>query len=198
MVLRVGWQPPGHYEMIGREIVIRLQLSGKIFRKKDILMQPSKLSISELFQSREQYLIPLFQRGYVWTLTHQIQPLWEDIVDRLEALTEHRENAQKVGGAEKLKPLRKHFLGAIVIGSPVTFDTMVIPTREVIDGQQRISTLQIMLQALRDAIAPDKDDALGDDVNLLTFNKGNYRSEQDHLILLCHKRNRVAGRRGVD
>ena len=56
-------------------------------------MQPSKLSISDLFQQREQYLVPLFQRGYVWTLTDQIYPLWEDIADRVAALAEHRENA---------------------------------------------------------------------------------------------------------
>jgi hypothetical protein len=86
-------------------------------------MQPSKLSIAE--QNREQYLIPLFQRGYVWTLTHQVQPLWEDIIDRTDALKEHRDNALKVGGADKLKPLRKHFLGAIVVGSAVSADSEV-------------------------------------------------------------------------
>ena len=144
-------------------------------------MQPSKLSIAELFQHREQYLIPLFQRGYVWTLTHQIQPLWEDIVDRMDALKEHRENALKVGGAEKLKPLRKHFLGAIVVGSPVSTDSEVIATREVIDGQQRITTLQIMLFAFRDVLKPYNDEAINDDVRTLTYNKGKYRSAAGHL-----------------
>ena len=46
-------------------------------------MQPSKLSIAELFQTREQYLIPLFQRGYVWTLDKHVSAL-EDIIDRVE------------------------------------------------------------------------------------------------------------------
>ncbi|MFZ2155424.1 MAG: DUF262 domain-containing protein, partial [Bradyrhizobium sp.] len=145
-------------------------------------MQPAPLSISELFQQREQYLIPLFQRGYVWTLTDQIQPLWEDIVDRVDALQTHRENAQRViGGIETLKPLRKHFLGAIVIGSPVSVDTQIIATREVIDGQQRITTLQIMLLALRDLLKLEDDEALSEDVGLLTFNKGRYRQKSDHL-----------------
>ena len=144
-------------------------------------MQPSKLSIAELFQNREQYLIPLFQRGYVWTLTHQIQPLWEDIIDRMDALKEHRENALKVGGADKLKPLRKHFLGAIVVGSPVSADSEVIATREVIDGQQRITTLQIMLFAFRDVLKPFNDEALNDDMRTLTYNKGKYRSTTNHL-----------------
>lgn len=34
-------------------------------------MRPDKLSILRLFEDRSQYLIPLFQRGYVWTLTEQ-------------------------------------------------------------------------------------------------------------------------------
>lgn len=144
-------------------------------------MQPSKLSISDLFQAREQYLIPLFQRGYVWNLPQQIQPLWEDIVDRVEALGEHRANASMVGGAEKLRPLRKHFLGAIVVGAPMGFDSKSVPTREVIDGQQRTTTLQIMLLALRDVIAPLKDEALDYDVRGLTTNPGSYITKSDHL-----------------
>jgi len=94
---------------------------------------------------------------------------------------EHRENAQKVGGGEKLKPLRKHFLGAIVVSSPIDSNSEVIPVREVIDGQQRITTLQIMLLALRDVLKPHKDEALDDDVNTLTYNKGRYRLKADHL-----------------
>jgi hypothetical protein len=144
-------------------------------------MQPSKLSIAELFQNREQYLIPLFQRGYIWTLTHQVQPLWEDIIDRTDALKEHRDNAPKVGGAEKLKPLRKHFLGAIVVGSAVSADSEVIANREVIDGQQRITTLQIMLFAFRDVLKGYDDEALSDDLRALTYNKGKYRSANNHL-----------------
>lgn len=145
-------------------------------------MQPAPLSIVELFQSREQYLIPLFQRGYVWTLTHQVQPLWEDIVDRVDALQAHRDNTTRViGGAEALKPVRKHFLGAIVIGSPVTTDAQAVATREVIDGQQRITTFQIMLLALRDLVKPMADEALAHDVGLLTHNIGRYRQKSDHL-----------------
>lgn len=59
-------------------------------------MIPDKKSIPELFEKREQYLIPLFQRGYVWTLEQQIQLLWEDIIDRVDALALHRDHAKQV------------------------------------------------------------------------------------------------------
>ncbi len=147
-------------------------------------MQPSKLSISELFQQREQYLVPLFQRGYVWTLTEQIHPLWEDIADRMVALAEHREDARKIGGADKLKPIRKHFLGAIIVGPADHGDTEKIAAREVIDGQQRITTLQIMLLAARDVFKMLKDEGIDEDLKTLTHNRGNYKQKSDQLKVL--------------
>jgi Protein of unknown function DUF262/Protein of unknown function (DUF1524) len=143
-------------------------------------LQPTKLSIAGLFDQREQYLIPLFQRGYVWTLKRQIEPLWQDIIDRVEALAEHRADGQKIG-AGKLKPMRKHFMGAIVVGPAVGHDSQAVPSREVIDGQQRTTTLQIMLLALRNIIVLLNDEALDDDVKTLTYNKGSYRTKSDHL-----------------
>ena len=143
-------------------------------------MYPDKKSIPELFEKREQYLIPLFQRGYVWTLEQQIQLLWEDIVDRVEALGEHREAANKVG-SEKLKKLRKHFLGAIVVGPLVETHSGAIGSREVIDGQQRITTLQIMLLAFRDVAKLLSNASLMEDLHQLTWNKGEYRSKHSHF-----------------
>jgi uncharacterized protein with ParB-like and HNH nuclease domain len=141
-------------------------------------MTPDKKSISDLFDKREQYLIPLFQRGYVWTLEKQIALLWEDIVEQMEALAEHRLNAKTVS-ADKLRKLRKHFLGAIVLGPLVEGDGQKISSREVIDGQQRITTLQILLLALRDVCKPLTNEALDDDLRNLTFNKGSYLNKAD-------------------
>jgi uncharacterized protein with ParB-like and HNH nuclease domain len=141
-------------------------------------MTPDKKSISELFDKREQYLIPLFQRGYVWTLEKQIALLWEDIIEQMEALAEYRANAKQVGH-EQLRKLRKHFLGAIVIGPLIEGDGQRVSTREVIDGQQRITTLQILLLALRDVCKPIDDEALDEDLRNLTFNKGSYLNKAD-------------------
>lgn len=49
-------------------------------------MQPNKTSPLALFGQPLQYLVPIFQRGYVWTIERQIQPLWADIVDRANEL----------------------------------------------------------------------------------------------------------------
>lgn len=144
-------------------------------------MRPDKISILRLFEDRQQYLIPLFQRGYVWNLADQIHPLWEDLIDRLDAVGEFKANAEKVGGTEKLRTMRKHFLGTVVIGSPKGGSSDTIATREVIDGQQRITTLQILLLAFRDVIKPMGDEALDDDLKKLTRNIGKYREKGHHL-----------------
>ncbi len=141
-------------------------------------MTPDKKSIAELFDKREQYLIPLFQRGYVWTLEKQVALLWQDIVEQMEALADYRAKAKQVGH-DQLRKLRKHFLGAIVLGPLVEGDGQKVSTREVIDGQQRITTLQILMLALRDVAASLDDEALDEDLRNLTFNKGNYLAKAD-------------------
>ncbi|MDC6491350.1 DUF262 domain-containing protein [Pseudomonas syringae] len=42
-------------------------------------MQPNKTTATGLFSPPHQYQIPIFQRGYVWTLEKQVGPLWTDI-----------------------------------------------------------------------------------------------------------------------
>jgi uncharacterized protein with ParB-like and HNH nuclease domain len=146
-------------------------------------MRPDKKTVTELFNDRQQYLIPLFQRGYVWSLNEQVQPLWEDLIDRLEAIVQHRADAQAVG-AGKLRPLRRHFLGTVVIGSLKGGSSDAVGSRDVIDGQQRITTLQILLLAFRDLLAPLDDEALSYDLKLLTKNLGKYRNTGDALKVM--------------
>lgn len=146
-------------------------------------MRPDKKAVIDLFTERAQYLIPLFQRGYVWTLNEQVQPLWEDLVDRLDAILAHQADAEKVG-AGKLKPLRRHFLGTVVIGGLKGSSSDSIGSRDVIDGQQRITTLQILLLAFRDLLAPLDDEALTYDLKPLTQNIGKYRNPSDALKVL--------------
>lgn len=94
---------------------------------------------SELFDKTVQYEIPPFQRPYVWTEEDQWQPLWNDI----QALAE--DALESPIDRDAAEPAT-HFLGAVVIkelhaapGSPRRW--------WVIDGQQRLTTLQLLLDA---------------------------------------------------
>lgn len=105
-------------------------------------MQPTYLPIATIFGYQIRYTVPLFQRPYVWTLEEQWQPLWEDIATV----------AARVLTTPPDETVRGHFLGSVVLDF-VRHPTGSIQRREVIDGQQRLTTLQILLKAGAHALA---------------------------------------------
>jgi len=97
--------------------------------------EPTKVSLA--FPPNKQYAIPSYQRNYVWTREGQWEPLWDD----LRALT--RQTLAEGPGAGP------HFLGTIItkrVGLQGFIDSWW-----VVDGQQRLTTLQILIAATRSA-----------------------------------------------
>ena len=110
-------------------------------------MQVGTLSIQHLFEKDVIYHVPLYQRPYVWKEEEQWQPLWEDLRRIAELL---------IAG----KQPRAHFLGASVQDRPPVPPGQ-IETRLLIDGQQRLTTIQLFLKAFKDAIAGAEDKRYG-------------------------------------
>jgi uncharacterized protein with ParB-like and HNH nuclease domain len=102
-------------------------------------MRPFSRSILELFDGKRRYLIPMFQRQYVWREDPQLDRIWEDVKNKVEQRLANRRTFP-------------HFLGAIVISQMPTFGKQV-QAYDVIDGQQRLSTFQILLCSFRDIAA---------------------------------------------
>ena len=100
---------------------------------KAISTQPFK--VSKLFSDFE-YVIPAFQRPYSWIDKDQCQTLWED-------LTEFYDENQDSDS--------KWFLGSIVLykNSYISSATKNEEVRYVVDGQQRLTTLFILLAVLK-------------------------------------------------
>lgn len=97
-------------------------------------MKPEKVNPREVFYQPSRMVVPLFQRPYVWSRERQWQPLWEDIVRLTEVLATKN-------------PTATHFLGAFVVQQqPSTLGAL--QEWSVIDGQQRVTTLQLLLDAL--------------------------------------------------
>jgi uncharacterized protein with ParB-like and HNH nuclease domain len=94
-------------------------------------MQASETKLQQIIEGTKQYVVPLFQRPYSWKKS-EWQILWDDLVELCES-----ENP------------RTHFMGSIV-----TMPTNAIPEGVskylLIDGQQRLTTIFILLCALRD------------------------------------------------
>lgn len=99
-------------------------------------MKTDTLRIKDLMSPDIKFVVPLFQRPYVWNQEDQWEPLWEDIRSTAEDLL-----------ANRLR--RPHFLGAIVL-EQVSTRTGETEKRLVIDGQQRLTTTQIILEAFHD------------------------------------------------
>lgn len=98
-------------------------------------MKPSRQTIFELFDRQRRYVVPLFQRPYVWREEQEWLPLWEDLLEKASAIL--RRDA-----------CHPHFLGAVVLHQIPVFGKH-IDAAEVIDGQQRLTTFQVLLAALR-------------------------------------------------
>ena len=103
-------------------------------------MESKDLTVQQVFQDRRQYMVPFYQRTYLWTLQDQWQQLWDDIKTKAEG---------RLFGSSSYTP---HFLGAIVLDLQPRADLIGVDTLHIIDGQQRLTTLQFILKALLIAI----------------------------------------------
>ena len=110
-------------------------------------MHTETLTPKDLFQKDVRYIIPPFQRPYVWTQDDQWEPLWEDVRSVAENYLEEleRSGGDEIEANQRTSP---HFLGAVVL-KQVPTATRDIDQREVIDGQQRVTTLQLLLDAIQ-------------------------------------------------
>lgn len=93
-------------------------------------MKAQDLQFTQLLEGSKQFIVPIFQRTYSWEQSH-CQQLWDDII--------------RVG---KSPELDSHFIGSAVY-IPETNVDAAIPRWLVIDGQQRITTMTLLLIALK-------------------------------------------------
>lgn len=122
-------------------------------------MKADAVSLLAIFEKKHRLEVPLFQRQYVWRREEHWEPLWEDISRKFEEYLEGRKDA----------PV--HFLGAMVLDQKQV-PTTHVEKRQVIDGQQRLTTLQIFLAAFRDLCKEHQVDDLAKECDSFTLNKG--------------------------
>jgi hypothetical protein len=100
-------------------------------------MKTDVLTPQAIFNQPQRFSVPLFQRPYVWSQDNQWEPLWEDVTRAADRMLKAPNG--------KHQP---HFLGAVVL-QQVTNGTGSLQHRTIIDGQQRLTTLQVLLDALQ-------------------------------------------------
>ena len=96
----------------------------------------AEFPVCKIFSNDFNFRIPLYQRPYSWT-TEQAGELIDDLISFI--------GSDASVGIDELSP---YFLGSIVLIKQENH-----PDAEVVDGQQRLTTLTILLSALRQAIS---------------------------------------------
>src|SRR5215204_365441 len=95
-------------------------------------MKTDTHTLFDLFYPVGRFSVPLYQRPYVWTQETHWEPLWQDVLSLIE---------RRAAGEEP-----RHFLGAVVLELENT-PPGAMTERVVIDGQQRLTTMQVLLAA---------------------------------------------------
>jgi len=126
-------------------------------------MQVQQLPIYQFLEgSGKSFVIPVYQRDYAWTKVNCLK-LWTDLID----LNNNSRN--------------DHFLGTLVtIGSGFQEYT-------VIDGQQRLTTVSLLLKALHDFLEEKEEKSEEDNIlieQLMDFLINKYSKEKDKRIRL--------------
>ena len=122
-------------------------------------MDVNILNLQKLFNNPQRYEIPPFQRAYIWNHEEQWGPLWEDVQNKAEQCLEspHTRHAA-------------HFLGAVVLQQQWV-QTSRLATRIVVDGQQRLTTLQLLLDAVQEVLEERGHTDPADRIEALILNK---------------------------
>lgn len=92
-------------------------------------MDASEINFLDFLQGPKQFIIPLYQRPYSWT-TKECEQLWNDMSMATNS------------------PMATYFIGSIVYVKKGIYHVASIPKLLVIDGQQRITTISLMLLAI--------------------------------------------------
>ena len=155
-------------------------------------MKADALNARNLFDGNVHYEIPVYQRPYVWDQERQWEPLWADIVRVAEQVVRAGQDADALGR------VRDHFLGAIVYEPqpPVVGD---VTRHRVVDGQQRTTTLQLLIDAVHQVIAERGHELMAEDLEGLILNKASvFRGKPERFKLWPSKWDREAFSQAMD
>lgn len=116
-------------------------------------MNADTYELKTILTFERRYVIPTFQRDYEWTRDGQWELLFEDLEAGASRLEDARYEAELLGSpvTKAEKAVAPHFLGAVVIdGLPHSPGRLDLSS--VIDGQQRLTTIQLLLRAVLDVL----------------------------------------------
>jgi hypothetical protein len=100
-------------------------------------LKADPFQIGDVLKNPKRFVVPIYQRTYAW----KIRPHLETFFDQVEAKAEERLN----GNGQF-----PHYMGAVLVIPRGAYSFGRMEVLDVVDGQQRLTTFQIFLAALRD------------------------------------------------
>lgn len=115
-------------------------------------------AVEEILAEGRRFMVPLYQRKYQWH-DKQLIPFWDDVEAKAIEVLEGESRFQ-------------HYMGALIL-APVgeAAQIGVTPRVQVVDGQQRLTTFQLFLAALREVACKHKCEDVANHVRDYMFNK---------------------------
>lgn len=123
-------------------------------------MRADAYSLDVVLAEKQQWVVPVYQRHYEWETSEdrQLPNLWEDLRDKaLEYLEERRPYP--------------HYFGAIIYSEPTGQPFGTIRKRYLVDGQQRITTFELVLITFREIAREMNISRIEDVVGSYLFNE---------------------------
>ena len=143
-------------------------------------MDVNVLSMNKLSGKTIRYQIPTFQRPYVWSKDDQWAPLWDDVRNTAEEYLENRRTGDDAP-RPSIDDAPRHFLGAVVVQQQ-PFPTGEIETRLVIDGQQRLTTSQLLLDGVQEVLERRGHARISQRLSLLVLNPEAFVDDEDDVF----------------
>ena len=138
----------------------------RIRKKARGFMLTNVKSPQDIFYNPQRLLVPLFQRPYVWNRERQWEPLWQDVKRVAERLLEGTES--------------NHFLGALVL-QQLPNELGSLSSRSIIDGQQRLTTLQLLFDSIQGELYFRQLPTYASQVKALVENPEAYRTSNEDV-----------------
>lgn len=129
-------------------------------------MKAAQIDVKTLLEGSRQYVLPLYQRRYSWTTKH-----WQTLANDLDRLLNEPER-------------RSHFIGSFVSAPLEAAAHQTVNRYRLIDGQQRLTTLIILLAALRDVASEAGQPELGDEIQGLYLSNQFQKADAAKKLLL--------------
>ncbi|GAB0961084.1 hypothetical protein MZ16F92_19440 [Escherichia coli] len=101
-------------------------------------MKATEARLLDFLKRSQQFVIPIYQRTYSWT-EQQCRQLWDDIIR-----------------AGKRDDISAHFIGSVVYIEQGLYQVSGISPLLVIDGQQRLTTAMLLIEALSRHLGEDE------------------------------------------